>query len=127
MSQAVDRYLREPPPLPRLRTQTKPPEGYVRLGPKDAPEAIAEYLLEDQAPPIQVRRDPSPGPNQPKARLNQEALDNAVYLYSEDPKERRILKGHGEVEGDSSAAPSSSGDAAPPMEPEWHSSARMSA
>ena len=41
LDQAVDRYLREPPPLPRLRTKSKPPAGYIRFGPKDAPEAIA--------------------------------------------------------------------------------------
>ena len=44
LSQAVDRYLQEPPPLPRLRTKTRPPKGYARHGPKDVLETIAEYL-----------------------------------------------------------------------------------
>ena len=98
LSQAVDRYLREPPPLQRLRIKSKPPAGYVRYGPKDALEAIAEYMQADETPKLTLPRvDVAPSTEQlsVKARQNLEQLDDALYLYSEDPVERRALKGHG--------------------------------
>ena len=59
-----------------------------------------------------------------KARQNQEALDEAVYLYSEDPEERRGLKGLGQAEETSSEANASNGDTCP-AEPAWQANARL--
>ena len=103
LSQAVDRYLQEPPPLPRLRTNTRPPIGYARHGPKDVLETIAEYLQveapEAQEQQVQTSTSSKAAQNQEadsgplqlavptasmKARQNQEALDEAVYVYSDD-------------------------------------------
>ena len=100
LSQAVDRYLSEPPPLKRLKTKSKPPEGYVLYGPKDAPEAIAEYLQVAEVPraPTRATERPRPEHLSEKARQNMEQVEEAVYLYSEDPAERRALKGHGQLQ-----------------------------
>ena len=125
LSQAVDSHLHEPPPLQRLRTKIKPPSGYVMYGPKDAPEAIAEYLQAEDAPvaPTRAIARPRPESLSVKARQNKQELDEAVYLYSDDPDERRALKGHGKLQEAGHKERAKEADS-PVREPSWHAQAR---
>ena len=67
---ALQGYISEPPKLARLMRKSRPPEGYIRHGPKDVHEAIKEYLTPDP-PGIESREEYS---LRPKARQNQEAV-----------------------------------------------------
>ena len=128
LSHAVDRYLYEPPPLQRLSTKTRPPLGYVRYGPKDAPEAIAECLQAEEAPvaPTRATTRPRPVGLSVKAGQNQQELDEAVYLYSADLDERRKLKGHGQLQDSEPSGHQGHPEKAtsPVQEPTWHALAR---
>ena len=90
----------------------------------DVLETIADYLQEDIAPSGHVQQVVST--TSTKAGQNQEALDEAVYIYiySEDPKVRRILKGHGQNQGDPTRSNPPEPVASPQAEPTWHAQAR---
>ena len=93
-------------------------------GPKDAPEAIAEYLQAEEAPLAPTRAITRRRQEQirVKARQNMEELEEAVCLYRDDPAERRALMGHGQLQASEWSGPEGSSKEAdtPVSEPSWH-------
>ena len=118
---ALAGFLQELPKLTRLRKKSKPPEGYVMYGPLDVHEAVAEYM---QAEPRVLPAPRGQTPSLPKAMHNQAELDEAVYLYSQDPKERRLLKGLGQNDIPNSGETTRLTPHIPVEEHSWHASAR---
>ena len=117
---ALASYLSEPPRLYRNRKKSKPPEGYIMYGPLDVHDAMEELVRAEPTLPMRTQvKLPA------KARRNAQELDEAVYLYSQDSKERRILKGLGQ-DAPMPKARATEEPHAPIVEHAWHAQARVS-
>ena len=117
---ALRGYLQEPPKLPRLKRKTKPPEGYIRFGPKHVHETIDEFLRAEPQEPIRPRGYIPP---LPKVMQIQEELDEAIILTSMDIK-KEFFKSRRVGESPETGAASSQAPLIPVVEHQWHASAR---